>query len=235
MNKKRQLITIDEAVEAKGQHKKPCSDCPFARTSLPGWLGGESVDAWMKEAHGNLDIPCHTLRGAQCAGSAIYRTNVLKRNVADGVLLLPADRERVFATPMEFMAHHNSGPKGSAPFTKGTVMPKADVVAKNLALGSQKAKYEEKLTKLKAGHDSKLAKIAAGHAKALAAQTKKTEASGAKVLADMKKLKGLVLEISQQTRNVGVADSVRVKAKIDGLVAKATTILVKYPDEQPTA
>lgn len=167
--KRKQLITIDEAKPAKGQHTKPCSDCPWSRESLPGWLGGVSVDTWLKEAHGNVDIPCHTLKGAQCAGSAIYRTNVLKRNVADGVLLLPADRTRVFATPMEFKAHHERGPKGSVPTTdegtQGTPhipngespMPKADVIATNMKTANVKAIAQKKFDAAKASSEKKLA------------------------------------------------------------------------------
>lgn len=103
----RQLISIAEATEAIGQHKRPCSDCPWARKALPGWLGGVSIDAWLRDAHGEARIRCHTLLGAQCAGAAIYRTNVCKAPRDKTLLLLPADKVRVFKSPSEFRAHHD--------------------------------------------------------------------------------------------------------------------------------
>jgi hypothetical protein len=102
----RKLVSIDEAKPASGQHTTPCSDCPFARTALPGWLGGMSVDEWLQDVHGESVVECHTLIGAQCAGSAIYRRNVAKRPRDPSTLMLPADRDKVFATPAEFREHH---------------------------------------------------------------------------------------------------------------------------------
>jgi hypothetical protein len=103
----RKLVSSDEAVRAKCQHKAPCSDCPWSREALPGWLGGLSADEWIQEAHDEAVIDCHTLRGAQCAGAAIYRTNVAKCTRYPRVILtLPADHEAVFATPQEFKQHH---------------------------------------------------------------------------------------------------------------------------------
>lgn len=100
-------MTLDEAVPARGQHRRPCSDCPWARASLKGWLGGVDADTWLRAAHGEEQIACHTLTGAQCAGAAVYRANCLKRpRPGSGNITLPADKVRVFATPAEFLAHH---------------------------------------------------------------------------------------------------------------------------------
>lgn len=106
---KRKLISREEAVQAKGQHTKPCSDCPWAREALNGWLGGGSIDDWLHTAHSDAHVDCHTLRGAQCAGLAIYRRNVCKR-VEPPLLVLERDTDKVFATPMEFREHHEKGP-----------------------------------------------------------------------------------------------------------------------------
>lgn len=35
-----QCISIDQATQAASQRTHPCTDCPMARTALPGWLGG---------------------------------------------------------------------------------------------------------------------------------------------------------------------------------------------------
>ena len=107
MNKRGQLITTEDAKPAKGQHKAPCSDCPWRRKSLAGWLGSATREEWIGDAHGEARIECHTLIGAQCAGAAIYRTNVCKTPKYPELLVLPADKVKVFATPMEFLEHHD--------------------------------------------------------------------------------------------------------------------------------
>ena len=103
---KRQLLSSDDAVPATYQHTKPCSDCPWSRDSLPGWLGGLTADAWIAGAHGEGQIDCHTLIGAQCAGAATYRANVCKLPRKPDVLRLPVDRDHVFANREEFLDHH---------------------------------------------------------------------------------------------------------------------------------
>lgn len=108
--RKGQLKSSDDAVPAKCQHKAPCSDCPWSRRALQGWLGGQSADDWLQHAHGEAKVECHTLSGAGCAGIAIYRANVCKSQRDPRALILPADREKVFATPMQFKEHHERAP-----------------------------------------------------------------------------------------------------------------------------
>jgi hypothetical protein len=104
---RRQLLTDDDAVPATCQHERPCSDCPWARASLAGWLGGNTVEEWLGFARGEGAIPCHVLDGAECAGAAIFRANISKLPRNRAVLRLPADPQAVFANPMEFLAHHD--------------------------------------------------------------------------------------------------------------------------------
>ena len=113
MKRKRQLISSEEAEVAVAQHRRPCSDCPWARTALNGWLGSSTPEEWLRYAHGEGTSECHTLLGAQCAGFAIYRANVCKVPIDRNALVLPPDRERVFATPMEFLEHHKNFKKKS--------------------------------------------------------------------------------------------------------------------------
>lgn len=107
MSTRKQLLTYHDAEKVAKQHKKPCSDCPFARTAFPGWLAGMTPEEWLAMVHGETKIDCHTKIPAQCAGSAIYRGNMCKRPRDSSVLVLPANREIVFATPMEFQGHHD--------------------------------------------------------------------------------------------------------------------------------
>jgi hypothetical protein len=101
------LTTRDQAKRSNVQHTEPCHDCPMRRKSLPGWLGGATAEEYRRVCHSDIIVKCHTTIGPQCAGVAIYRANVAKRVDPPG-LVLPADRSNVFATPMEFVEHHNS-------------------------------------------------------------------------------------------------------------------------------
>ena len=105
-----QLKTYHEAKPAKKQHTSPCSDCPFARKALNGWLGNSSAEEWIQAVHGEALIDCHTVSNQQCAGSAIYRANVCKSTRRNDVLRLPADCIKVFASMTEFLNHHTERP-----------------------------------------------------------------------------------------------------------------------------
>ncbi len=100
------MTSSAEAKPAKRQHKKPCHDCPWRRTAMPGWLGGDTPAAWVAEAHSDNVIECHTRLGVQCAGAAIYRANVCKTSRDTSVLRLPSAHAVVFSSPTEFMLHH---------------------------------------------------------------------------------------------------------------------------------
>lgn len=90
---RRLCVTADEAEHSSVQHKRPCSDCPWRRDSLKGWLGSMTVDEWLACAHGDSVVQCHTCSnpGIQCAGIAIYRRNVAKMAIPPS-LKLEADR-----------------------------------------------------------------------------------------------------------------------------------------------
>lgn len=109
--KRRVLISSAEAVPAKVQHKKPCSDCPWARTALNGWLGDMTSEEWIAAAHGEATVECHALTGVQCAGLAIYRANNGKVPRDPSQLRLPADCAAVFANRNEFIEHHGKAPQ----------------------------------------------------------------------------------------------------------------------------
>ena len=46
MNKNGKMITANEAKPTKKQHTSPCSDCPWRRDSVKGWLGEMSAQEW---------------------------------------------------------------------------------------------------------------------------------------------------------------------------------------------
>lgn len=106
----KKLISSDEAVEAECQHTEPCSDCPWRRDALKGWLGGHTADEFVDIARSDFPYPCHTITNQQCAGMAIYRRNICKVPRPPAIVL-EKDTETVFATPMEFTEHHKLGTK----------------------------------------------------------------------------------------------------------------------------
>lgn len=108
-NKRRVCITSDQATPHRGPLRAPCSDCPWRRDSLAGWLGPNTPAEWVALAHGEARIDCHALRGPQCAGAAIYRANVSKRT-RGAQLRLPSNVVAVFAAPSEFLQHHERKP-----------------------------------------------------------------------------------------------------------------------------
>lgn len=226
MSTRKRLVTIDEAVPAQGQHKKPCSDCPWSRDSLPGWLGGETVEAWLAEAHSDNEIPCHTLKGAQCAGSAIYRRNVLKTPRDAGVLRLEADRELVFATPSEFKEHHEKRPHRAVPSTRtGRGTPQA---SKRVSVMAAKTFTKDEV-------DAKVAKLAAAHSNKLASTEAKTLKSGQRVVGDVRKVADLVDKVAAVNQQVSAtpAQDAAKKKKIEGLVAQIRKVTDKYPQQAP--
>ena len=111
--KRKQLLTSADAIEEKKQHISPCSDCPWARKSLPGWLGPHTTWEWLNIAHGDGRMECHTrtIMGepAQCAGASIFRANICKLTRGPN-LRLPADKVKVFAWDDEFATHHEGRP-----------------------------------------------------------------------------------------------------------------------------
>jgi hypothetical protein len=119
MAKRRLVVTDDEATVTTKQHKKPCSDCPWTRVAVAGWLGSMTAEEWASLAHSDAPILCHTLvappdsgLSIQCAGAAIYRANVCKSlrgafwMLKTPPLELKADRDKVFARPAEFLSYH---------------------------------------------------------------------------------------------------------------------------------
>lgn len=104
------FIVSEEALVAKRQHTAPCSDCPWSRKCVRGWTGPNDVATWIAAVHADERITCHTRKQPngehwQCAGAAIYRSNVSKNPRDKSLLLLPANTKLVF-TWGEFERHH---------------------------------------------------------------------------------------------------------------------------------
>lgn len=105
--------------------KNPCTGCPFSRTGKP-WeddpSGSTDPLRMLAQCYGPFLLPCHQepnyeqekqgeiYKKAQCAGAAIFRSNIGMGPMfekAKSFHLLPADTEKVFANPVEMLAHYN--------------------------------------------------------------------------------------------------------------------------------
>lgn len=99
------------------QRTSPCHDCPFARHTPPGALGGAAPEIYFGQIMGPFWLPCHNSAGyeenrrdpthEQCAGAAGFRANVgVDVLMPQALLHLPKDHPAVLAGPVEFLEHH---------------------------------------------------------------------------------------------------------------------------------
>jgi hypothetical protein len=102
---------------------KPCRGCPFNRAVQPGELGGSPIVTYLGQSAGPFLLHCHAAKGyspdasranpnlQQCAGAAIYRANTgVAPFLPKSLLRLPEDKDSVFSSPEEFVAHHGRVP-----------------------------------------------------------------------------------------------------------------------------
>ena len=106
------------------QRTKPCKECPFSRTNiLKGENpGGSPPFVYIGQSQGPFWLPCHMEKAyegketepkavSQCAGAAIYRANLgIAERMPAQMLRLPEDKEAVFASHAEFLAHYQGVP-----------------------------------------------------------------------------------------------------------------------------
>jgi hypothetical protein len=111
-------IVLVEGSFGKPPARVPCKECPLARASTPGYLGGYTPEMYLAVLHGPADIACHMSKGfpanrseqRSCTGVAMYRANVghwpAGANAADAVAWTGQNMELAFATADEFKKHH---------------------------------------------------------------------------------------------------------------------------------
>jgi hypothetical protein len=111
MAKAKKLITTDLGRTLKQPTKqpvKPCSDCPWRRDALPGWLGSSTAEEWVHCAHSESPMHCHVFPQFHCAGAAIYRSNTGKLLRDAKAFKLPVDKKLVFDSPYQFLEYHTN-------------------------------------------------------------------------------------------------------------------------------
>ena len=119
-NLNRSIRSVEDAMTREYPPAVPqcCSDCPWRRNSVAGWLGPYDAEKWLQIAHGESAVACHKtipVRGGwgkntkQCRGMGIFRRNVLKRPRNESITVGPENHEVVFSTDQEFLNHHAKG------------------------------------------------------------------------------------------------------------------------------
>lgn len=200
----------------------PCSDCPWRRDAIKGWLGDAKIEEWLQCAHGEVTIPCHVHLGVQCAGSAVYRTNVGKSPRDPDILRLPVDRDLVFATPLEFRGHHDRSDGASDPVKHSSEHVQCDVP--NHLLGVSVMSKSTKSTK------EVVAAVNERHLKKMASLEAKGERNLAKIMAAIKKFSEIMASITAILSMTGLSDAQKLR-KIEAASGKATKSLAKFADK----
>lgn len=111
-----------QIIEIPKPTPSPCSECPWRRRSVPGFLGPHKPEEWCEIAHSDAPIACHKTvvvtdpiertgswthpKLRQCRGAAIFRANVCKTPRNPNRAVGPEDKESVFASNDEFINHH---------------------------------------------------------------------------------------------------------------------------------
>ncbi|GAA5141227.1 DUF6283 family protein [Thalassotalea piscium] len=86
--------------------KRPCSDCPFRKDSLKGWLGEQR----MTEILDHRAFVCHKKTDKQCAGHMLingHNNDFVRLANNLGIELELSGKELVFETKKECISHHS--------------------------------------------------------------------------------------------------------------------------------
>ena len=106
--------------------KQPCSDCPFRRNAVAGWLGEAAPESFIVEISMERPLPCHQTIdyedkdwlskwnageiGSTCAGALIMSANMCKLPRDRAFPRMEKDKTAVFPTHQAFLDHHNNAP-----------------------------------------------------------------------------------------------------------------------------
>lgn len=101
---------------------KTCKQCPFLRTSIPGWLGDSTPEEFMETTMSDVHMLCHITinyedpdwkekwlsgqSGSHCSGSAVFFANICKLSRDRNRPRLQSDKRSVFSNLQEFLEHH---------------------------------------------------------------------------------------------------------------------------------
>ena len=98
--------------------RKPCKECPYKKTSIPGYMGGNSVELYSSFLRNNEEyVPCHMTQDTPnedyCVGRVLVRLNDCKQSrnpdlrIVEEVNKENPHRDQVFDWAFEFDKHHS--------------------------------------------------------------------------------------------------------------------------------
>jgi hypothetical protein len=110
-------VNTDWGDQRQLRHKTPCSECPFRKNSMKGFLGGYDLSEYATPAGLGMPTTCHQHDhgGAEhpdsrfCAGSCSVIANDPNIKPIAGygeIIAKVGPREDTFATMEEFTVHH---------------------------------------------------------------------------------------------------------------------------------
>lgn len=98
---------------------KPCPECPWRKTSAPGWLGASTPVEFLQQSEAGIHMPCHMQvdyerpdweeqaeNAPACRGRLIHIANRCKR--MPGLPAVEKD-DSFFFDPQAFIDHHSHG------------------------------------------------------------------------------------------------------------------------------
>lgn len=99
--------------------KTPCKECPFTKGSLPGWLGGETLQDTYDQVMHEGPFACHMTRHkkdkdmSRCFGSLMFMRKGCKSPKYDIQLKGAVNKIEMKGTEnilsvREFFVHHNT-------------------------------------------------------------------------------------------------------------------------------
>ena len=104
--------------------KKPCRECPWRKTSPPGYMGGNDIVEYGNAVRTDDRVPCHLLVDSGsfddvkldevCVGLTLARINSCKHVDDPGLIQLhmqykdSPERKHVFTFAQQFIEYHES-------------------------------------------------------------------------------------------------------------------------------
>lgn len=98
---------------------KPCRECPWRKSSLPGWLGASTPLEFIALSESEARMPCHMTvdyerddwqeqvkTAPQCVGRSVHFANRCRLPKNPEILKANPDPDTVFSDPREFYKHH---------------------------------------------------------------------------------------------------------------------------------
>lgn len=100
---------------------RPCKECPFRRTSLPGYLGNSDPTVFIATTQADVPMSCHMSIDYEasdwreqiehgdaeyCEGALIFFANQAKLSRDPNRPQADPDHDKVFTWPHEFLEYH---------------------------------------------------------------------------------------------------------------------------------